>query len=164
MPVWSKIGDYLNVKSSFWHLQLKRDILFWHQVTWWIQIQLPFQTHKHIWPWASQAPIQLTCSTLTPNIKGLLLFHQQISSPPKNAQQPQLDQPNVPFSCILSFFLPWIWEESTTVSRTGPKCWADCFPQEVQQTWSSSLTVCLCGSSKRFCWRKSPFAWLVWSK
>lgn len=62
------------------------------------------------------------------------------------------------------FFLLWIWEESTNVSRTGAKCWAGSFPQEVQQTCTSSLTVCLRGSSKRFCWRKSPFAWLVWSK
>lgn len=61
-------------------------------------------------------------------------------------------------------FLPWIWEQSTNVSRRGAKCWPGSFPQEVQQTCTSSLTVCLCGSSKRFCWRKSPIAWLVWSK
>lgn len=38
------------------------------------------------------------------------------------------------------------------------------FPQGAQQTRTCSLTVCLCGSSKRSCWRKSPFTWMVWSE
>lgn len=38
------------------------------------------------------------------------------------------------------------------------------FKQGALQTRISSLTVCLCGSSKRSCWRKSPFTWPVWSE
>lgn len=109
-------------------------------------------------------------TNLMVNIKDLLLLRHQISSQTlQNYQRLQLQQPNTLFFVKSNkvFFLWWKREGRTRVSRirpTGAECGAGPFPQGARQTPTSSLTVCLCGSSKRPCWRKSPFTWWVWSE
>lgn len=111
-------------------------------------------------------------TNLMVNIKDLLILRHQISSRnlPKTTNGCSYTSQMLLFIFLKTnkvFFLPWKWDGRTRVSRTGPtgsKCWAGPFPQGARQTRTSSLTVCLCGSSKTSCWRKSPFTWLVWSE
>lgn len=80
MAAWSKIGDYLN-------LQLKRSISVWHRFHLTHNNQFPIPD-KHVWPWSSQIPIQLTYTSLIPHFKDLLLLHQNILSQPLDQKQP----------------------------------------------------------------------------
>lgn len=111
-------------------------------------------------------------TNLMANIKDLLLLRHQISSrkPSKNYQRLQPYQPNAPFN---------FWKPTRSFSCGGGETGGLEFPGPDQQELSvglvpfhrepsrprtSSLTVCLCGSSKRPCWRTSPFTWPVWSE
>lgn len=130
--------------------------------------------NKHIRLLTSLTPTQLArgLQNLMVNIKDLLLLRHQISSqnPPKTTNGCSPSSQMLLFYFLKTnkvFFLRWKGERRTGFSRTGPtgaECGAGPFPQGSRQTRTSSLTVCLCGSSKRPCWRKSPFTWPVWSE
>lgn len=103
-------------------------------------------------------------ANLLVNIKELLILRHQISS-----QNPPKTTNGCSQTLLFHFFrktnrvyfLWWGEEGGLEFPATGAECGSALFPQGAP---SSSLTVCLCGSSKSLCWRKSTFTWAVWSE
>lgn len=117
-------------------------------------------------------------SNLQVIIKDLLLLRHHISSPKpsKNYWRLQPHQPKAPFHFLKKkkkinkdfFLLPWKWDDRTREfagpSQQGLSVGLVPFHRGPGGPRTSSLRVCLCGSSKRCCWRRSPFTWSVWSE
>lgn len=105
-----------------WTFRALSEISSWHQLTWGIKTKLTFRADISAPDpprLPSNQPVQTSFAISKTSFFSISRFYPNRPPPPPKKTRP--DQPNVPFSCVLSFLLLWIWEESTTVSRTGAK-------------------------------------------